>query len=54
MEIYFNKKFRFSGCYKINKINSYDLTLFNQIKGDGKDFTKDKRILKVFNPNQKK
>jgi hypothetical protein len=39
---------------KINKINSYDLTLFNQIKGDGKDFTKDKRILKVFNPNQKK
>lgn len=35
---------------KLDKLPIYDITLYNQIKGKGKHFQKEKQILKVYNP----
>ncbi len=35
---------------KLNKLPMYDIILYNQMKGSGKEFKKEKIIIKVFNP----
>lgn len=35
---------------KLDKLPIYDITLFNQMKGKGKHFQKEKQILKIYNP----
>jgi len=34
----------------LDKLSIYNITLFNQMKGKSKDFTKEKKIIKVYNP----
>ena len=35
---------------KLNKLPIYDLTLWNQMKGPMKNFNKEKKLIKVYNP----
>ena len=35
---------------KLDKLPIYDITLYNQMKGIGKNFNKERKIIRTYNP----